>query len=72
MSFQAYLDNINAKTGKSADDFKALALEKGYCDDAGLRDGVTAGEVLEWLKPDYDLGRGHGMALVALFKGKRE
>jgi len=29
MSFQAYLDNIKAKTGKTADDFKKLA-EKGY------------------------------------------
>lgn len=71
MSFQAYLDNIKAKTGKSPGDFKALAEEKGYCDDAGLRPGIKAGEVLNWLKRDFDLGRGHGMALVALLKGKR-
>ena len=30
MSFQAYLDNIKAKTGKTADDFKKLAEKKGY------------------------------------------
>lgn len=72
MSFQAYLDNIQAKTGKSPDDFKALALEKGYCDQTGLRKGIKAGEILDWLKRDFDLGRGHGMALVALFKGKRD
>ena len=29
MSFQAYLDNIKAKTGKTPDDFRALAAKKG-------------------------------------------
>jgi Domain of unknown function (DUF4287) len=28
MSFQAYLDNITTKTGKSADDFRQLAAKK--------------------------------------------
>ena len=71
MSFQAYLDNIEARTGKSPDEFKAMAAAKGFCDDAGLRKGVKAGDILDWLQRDYELGRGHGMALVALFKGKR-
>jgi len=30
MSFQAYLDNIQIKTGKGPDDFKAMAEEKGF------------------------------------------
>lgn len=30
MTFQAYLDNIQTKTGKSPDDFKQLAAQKGY------------------------------------------
>ncbi|BBK32593.1 uncharacterized protein DUF4287 [Stella humosa] len=72
MSFQAYLDNIEAKTGKSPAAFKAMAREKGFCDADGVRPGVKAGEILDWLKHDFDLGRGHGMALVALFKGKRD
>ena len=29
MSFQAYLDNIQTKTGKSPSDFKKLAEKKG-------------------------------------------
>ncbi len=29
MSFQAYLDNIKAKTGKTPEDFKKLAEKKG-------------------------------------------
>ncbi|MFM2400757.1 MAG: hypothetical protein RI950_273 [Bacteroidota bacterium] len=36
MSFQAYLDNIQAKTGKSPDDLKALAEQKRY-----LQNGVS-------------------------------
>lgn len=30
MSFQAYLDNIKGRTGKSIDDFKEIAEEKGF------------------------------------------
>ena len=30
MSFQAYIDNIKEKTGKSPVDFKKLAEEKGF------------------------------------------
>jgi hypothetical protein len=29
MSFQAYIDNIKKKTGKSPEDFKKLAEKKG-------------------------------------------
>ncbi len=59
MSFQAYLDNIEAKTGLTPRQFIALAHERGL--DAP---GVKAGEILAWLKSDHELGRGHGMALV--------
>jgi hypothetical protein len=30
MYFQAYIDNIKTKTGKSPEDFKKLAEEKGF------------------------------------------
>lgn len=71
MSFQAYLDNIQAKTGKSPEDFQALAAQKGFTDGASLRKDVKAGDVLAWLAQDYGLGRGHGMAIVALLKGMK-
>ena len=71
MSFQAYLDNIQAKTGKAPEDFQALAAQKGFTEGGGLRKGVKAGEVLAWLAEDYGLGRGHGMAIVALLKGMK-
>lgn len=69
MSFQAYLDNIQAKTGKSADDFKALAAGKGFTQNGTIKKGVKAGEIVQWLKDEFDLGRGHAMAIVAVLKG---
>ncbi len=63
MSFQAYLDNIEEKTGKTPRQFIALAKERGY-DDPGTKARV----IVDWLKADFDLGRGHAMALVHVIK----
>ncbi|WP_454831274.1 DUF4287 domain-containing protein [Pseudoxanthomonas wuyuanensis] len=71
MSFQAYLDNIQTKTGKSPADFRKLACAKGLAENGQLRAGVKAGEVIAWLKQDFDLGHGHAMAIVALLKGSK-
>ena len=72
MSFQAYLDNIEAKTGKNIEDFKKLAEEKGFLQNGELNPKVKAGEIIAWLKDDFELGHGHWMALFAAFKGKTE
>ncbi|ALH78838.1 DUF4287 domain-containing protein [Sphingopyxis macrogoltabida] len=71
MSFQAYLDNVEAKTGKSAAELKAIAIDKGLADDGGLAPGVKATAIVDWLKRDFDLGHGHAMSIVAYIKGKR-
>ena len=71
MSFQAYLDNVEAKTGKSADELKSLAIDKGLADEKGLAPGVKPGAIIDWLKSDFDLGHGHAMSIVAYIKGKR-
>lgn len=63
MSFQAYLDAVEAKTGKTAREIVDLAKAKGFDDPK-----VKAGQILDWLKADFDLGRGHGMALVHVIK----
>lgn len=72
MSFQAYLDNIQAKTGHSPEDFRKLATEKGFFTNGELNPSVKAGEIVQWLKNDFGLGHGHAMAIYAWFKGKRE
>ena len=72
MSFQAYLDNIQAKTGKSPEDFRKLAAKKGFAEGGKLKAGVKAGTVVAWLKADYALGHGHAMAIVCLLKGMKD
>lgn len=63
MSFQAYLDNIETKTGLTPRQFMELAHERGLDTPT-----TKATQIVEWLKTDYDLGRGHAMALVHVIK----
>ena len=72
MSFQAYIDNIKAKTGKTPDEFKKLAEEKEFMIDGKLNPKIKATEITNWLKEQFDLGHGHAMAIYASFKGKTE
>ena len=63
MSFQSYIANIEAKTGKTPDDFRALADKKGLSVGGTLKPNIKAGETVAWLKNDFDLGHGHAMAV---------
>ena len=67
MSFQAYLDAIEDQTGLTPRRLVEAAKERGYDDPV-----VKAGVILEWLKDEYGLGRGHGMALVHVIKNGPE
>jgi hypothetical protein len=55
MSFQAYLDNVQAKTGKSPEEFKRLAKKRGL---------VEHKELIAWLTSDWELGLGHARAIA--------
>jgi hypothetical protein len=55
MSFQAYLDNIEAKTGKTPNEFIAEAKKKRL---------TEFNDIITWLKNDYGLGQGHARALA--------
>jgi hypothetical protein len=59
MSFQAYLDNIQAKTGKTPADFAKLAGKLGL---------EKHGEIVAWLKRDFELGHGHASAVAAVLR----
>jgi len=63
MSFQAYLDAVEKKTGLTPRQLIEVAGEKGFNNES-----VKAGVILEWLKSEYGLGRGHGMAIVHVIK----
>lgn len=72
MSFQAYLDNIQLKTGLKPEDFKKLAEKKGFYAAGSIGSGIKAGQIVQWLKEDFDLGHGHSMALFAYLKGAKK
>ena len=67
MSMQSYLDNITAKTGRTPDELVAHARAEGL-----LEPGVKAGQLVAWLKAEYELGHGHAMAIVARAKKQTE
>lgn len=58
MSFQAYLDAIEKKTGKTPRELLDEAHGRGFGPD------TKAGDVIKWLADEYGLGRGHAMALA--------
>ncbi len=62
MSFQAYLDNIEKKTGKTP----AEIIDASKA--AGFNAESKAGDIATWLKTEYELGHGHAMALVHVIK----
>jgi hypothetical protein len=62
MSFQAYLDALEDKTGKTPDELLALAAERGY------GPATKAGVIVDWLREDFGVGRGHAMAFVHVLK----
>jgi hypothetical protein len=55
MTYKAYIDNIYAKTGKTPEDYRKMASEKGL---------VKYGDLLEWLKTDCGRGHGHANAII--------
>lgn len=65
------MDTIRAKTGKLPEEFQKLAQEKGFIKDGELLADVKAGQIVAWLKEEFELGHGHAMAIYAYFKGKR-
>ena len=62
MSYQAYLDAVEAKTGKTPQQLLDEARGRGY----GPQ--TKAGVVVAWLKEEYGVGRGHAMALYGVLK----
>lgn len=62
MSFQAYLDAAEKKTGHTPQELVDQAHARGFGSE------TKAGEILTWLADDHGLGRGHGMALVHVIK----
>lgn len=67
MSFQAYLDNIYAKTGQRPEDFLAAAKAQGL-----MTPETKVMQVVNWLKAECGLGHGHAMSIIQAFKNMGE
>ena len=63
MTFEAYIDNIHAKTGKWPMDFFKEAVDQGV-----LRPDTKTMEFVNWLKASSGLGHGHAMAVWEAFR----
>jgi hypothetical protein len=62
MSYQAYLDAIEKKTGKTPQELLTLAEERGFTS------STKSADVIAWLAEDYGVGRGHAMAFFGVLK----
>jgi hypothetical protein len=62
MSYQAYLDALEKKTGKTPQELLDEAATRGFSS------ATKAGDVVAWLRDDYGVGRGHAMALYGVLK----
>lgn len=71
-AFLGYMKNIKMLTGKDFKDFQSLAEKKWLILNGEFKPGINAGEIVKWLKEDFNLGHGHAMSIYAWFKGKRD
>ena len=65
MTFQAYLDAVQSRTGKTPEQLKSEAVKSGV-----YSPGMKATELIAWLAKEYGLGRGHSMSVWAVWKSK--
>jgi hypothetical protein len=63
ITFEAYISNIRAKTGKDPKDFFDMAIRDGV-----LRSDTKTMEFVGWLKAGSGLGHGHAMAVWEAFR----
>lgn len=68
MTFQGYMDNIEAKTGRKISEILEAGERKGLLEAGKAKEGVKAGQIVEWLGAEYELGRGHAMAIWAIVR----
>ncbi|MEJ7683937.1 MAG: DUF4287 domain-containing protein [Segetibacter sp.] len=45
--------------------------KKGFVQNGEIKPGVKSGDIVKWLKEDFELGHGHSMVIYALPKGEK-
>ena len=66
MSFKAYMQNVQAKSGKTAEDFYRIATEKSFIVEGKIV--ASHKQLLEWLKSDIGLGHVHANFVIGYLR----
>ena len=62
MTFKAYMDNIQAKTGNTQEDFWKLAIKNHFVKQGKIV--AKRAELLAWLKSEIGLGHVHANFII--------
>jgi hypothetical protein len=66
MSFKAYAQNIQTKTGKSIKEYYTLAQQQGFIVNEKMV--ATHAQMLNWLKNDMKIGHVYANFIITYFK----
>ncbi len=66
MTYRAYMHNIEAKTGKTPEDFWQLANKKCFIKEGKIV--ATHAQLLKWLKSDIGLGHVHANFIITYLR----
>jgi hypothetical protein len=62
MTYRPYMHNIEAKTGKKAEEFMQIATQKGFIVDGKIV--APHAQLLQWLKGEVGLGHVHANFII--------
>jgi hypothetical protein len=65
-TFKAYMENVQAKTGKTPEDFWGLANKKGFIKQGKII--AKHSDLLKWLKSEIGLGHVHANFVIAYLR----
>jgi hypothetical protein len=66
MTYRAYMQNIEAKTGKTSEDLWTLANKMGFVKEGKIV--ATHAHLLKWLKSDIGLGHVQANFIIAYLR----
>jgi hypothetical protein len=66
MSFRAYVQNIQTKTGKNIEEYYTIAQQRGFIIDNKIV--ATHAQMLNWLKNDMKISHVYANFIITYFK----
>jgi hypothetical protein len=66
MSFKAYIENVEAKSGKTRDELFQIAQQKGFVVNSKIV--AEHKQLLQWLKSDVGIGHVHANFVIGYLR----